>query len=126
MTTRNILVEFPSSFSPRFLLRVQVVQTSGSTDTAYRLDGFQFHFIKEMRCSRWSVICQCKCFSSAYLPSRLGMYNTSTASLQRGMTPSINQCTGYDIKKADAEFPVIQELPAMQSNPPLSSLSGLL
>ena len=36
------------------------------------------------------------------LPSRLGLQNTPTASLQRGKTPP-NECPGYDTKQSDGE-----------------------
>ena len=41
------------------------------------------------------------------LPSRLGLKNTLTASLQRGKTPSHNECPGYNTKKSDGEVTVI-------------------
>ena len=44
------------------------------------------------------------------LPSRLGLYNIPTASLQRGKTPPPNEYPGYDTKQSDGEVPVMLEL----------------
>ena len=44
------------------------------------------------------------------LPSRLGLYNTLTTSLQRGKTPHLNECPGYDTKQSDGEVPAVLEL----------------
>ena len=51
-------------------------------------------------------------------PSRLGLWNTSTASL--------HECLGYDTKQSDSEVPVMLELWRMQSTPSLLSLPGPL
>ena len=56
-------------------------------------------------------------------PSRLGLQNTPTASLQRGK-PLPNECPGYDTKQSDGEASVIPELWGMQSTPLLPSISG--
>ena len=54
------------------------------------------------------------------LPSRLGLENTPTASLQRGKTsPPHNKCPVYDTKQSDGEVPVMLGLLGMQSTPSL-------
>ena len=60
--------------------------------------------------------------NSMYL---LGLYNTPTASLQRGKTPP-NECPGYDTKQSDGEVPAVLELWWMRSTPSLPSLPGPL
>ena len=40
-------------------------------------------------------------------PSRLGLLNTPTASLQRGKSP-LNECPGYDMKQSDGEVPILK------------------
>ena len=61
-------------------------------------------------------------------PSRLRLWHTPTASLQRGKTahPPSNECPGYDIKQSDGEAPVMLELWGMWSTPLLLSLPGPL
>ena len=59
------------------------------------------------------------------LPSQLGQYNTPTAPLQRGSTPS-KECPGYDTKQCDGEVPVMLEFWGMRSTPLLPSLPGPL
>ena len=63
--------------------------------------------------------------SGMCLPSRLGLYNTPTASQQRGKTPP-NECPGYDNIQSDGEVPAVQELWGMWSTPLLPSLPGPL
>ena len=55
------------------------------------------------------------------LPSRLGLYNTLTALLQKGQTHH-NECSRYDTKQSDGEVPVMLELWGMQSTPLLPPL----
>ena len=43
-------------------------------------------------------------------PSRLGLQNTQTASLQKGKTPPPNECPEYDTKQSDDEAPIMLEL----------------
>ena len=64
--------------------------------------------------------------SLIYEPSCLGLYNTSTVSLQKGKTPSPNACPGYDTKQSDGEVPVILNLWGMRSAASLPSLPGPL
>ena len=45
-----------------------------------------------------------------------------TAPLQRGKTPTPNDCPGYDTKQFDGEVPVMQELWGMQTTPSLPLL----
>ena len=52
--------------------------------------------------------------------------NIPTAPLQRGKTPSINECPGYDTKQSDGEDPVMLELWGILSIPSLPSLPGPL
>ena len=59
------------------------------------------------------------------LPSRLGLEDTTTATLQRGKTPP-NECPGYDTKQSDGEVPVKLKLWGMQSTLSLPSLPGPL
>ena len=59
------------------------------------------------------------------MPSRLGLLNTPTASLQKGKTPA-NEYPGYDTKQSNGEIPVMLELWGMQSTPFLLSLPGTL
>ncbi len=59
------------------------------------------------------------------LPSRLGMSNTATASLQRGKTLP-NECPGYDTKQSDGEVTVMLEFWGIRSIPSLLSLPGPL
>ena len=64
---------------------------------------------------------------TVFLPSRLGLQNTLTVSLQRGKTPtSHKEYPGYDTKQSYIETPVMLELWGMQSTPSLPSLSGPL
>ena len=63
--------------------------------------------------------------SKQQLPSRLGLQNTPTASLQRGKTPP-NECPGYDTKQSDGEVPAMQELRGIRSAPSLPLLPGRL
>ena len=58
-----------------------------------------------------------------YQYTRLGLWNTPTAFLQRGKTPP--KCPEYEIKQSDGEAPVM-ELCEMWSIPSLSLVSGLL
>ena len=51
----------------------------------------------------------------------VGLYNTPTASLQRGKTSS-NEYPGYDTKQSDGEAPVMLELWGMQNTPSLPLL----
>ena len=67
----------------------------------------------------------CEFFSTALLPSWLGVQNTLTAPLQRGKIPP-NECPVYDTKQSDGEVPVMLELWGMQSTPLLPSLPGPL
>ena len=60
------------------------------------------------------------------LPSRLGLKNTPTASLQRGKTPPPNECPGYDTKQSDGEVPAVLELCGMWSTPSLTLLPSPL
>ena len=55
----------------------------------------------------------------------MGLYNTPTAPLQWGMSPS-NECPIYGTKHSDGEVPVILELWGMQRTPSLPLLTGLL
>ena len=45
------------------------------------------------------------CISKLILPSRLGLWNTATAPLQKGKTPSPNESPGYDTKHSDGDVP---------------------
>ena len=56
-------------------------------------------------------------------PSRLGLQNILTASLQRGKTP---ECPGYDTEQSDGEAPEMLELWGMWSTSLLSLLPGPL
>ena len=56
-----------------------------------------------------------------WLPSRLGLENTPTASLLRGNIPH-NQCPAYNTKEYDGEVPIMLELGGMQSTPSMPSL----
>ena len=58
---------------------------------------------------------------SVVLPSRVGLSNTPTASVQKGKI-SLNVCTGYDSKQSDGEVPVMLELWRMRSTPSLPFL----
>ena len=58
--------------------------------------------------------------------SRLGLWNTLTASLQKDKTSSPNKCPGYDVKKSDGEIPVMLELWEMPGTPSLPLLPGSL
>ena len=60
---------------------------------------------------------------SGFLPYRLRLYNTLTASLQR-VRPPRNECPGYDTKESDSEVPVNLELWGMWSAPSLPFLPG--
>ena len=60
------------------------------------------------------------------MPSRLGLLNTPTASLQRGKTPPTNECPRYDTKQCDGEVQLMLELLGMWSTPSLPSLPGPL
>ena len=59
------------------------------------------------------------------LHSRLGLYNTPTAPLQRGKTPS-NKCPAYDTKQSDDEVPMMLELWGIRGTPSLPLLPGPL
>ena len=59
------------------------------------------------------------------LPSRLGLFNTPTAPLQKGKSPT-QQVSCYDTKQSDGEVPVMLELWGMLSTPLLPSLPGPL
>ena len=59
-------------------------------------------------------------------PNQLGLSNTLTASLQRGKTPTPNECPRYDTKLSDGEAPVMLELWGIWSTPSLPSLLGPL
>ena len=72
------------------------------------------------RDSYWMIL---NAFQS--LPSRLGLWNTPTAYLQRSKTPA-NEGPGYNSKQSDSEVPVMQELWGMRSTPSLPSLPGPL
>ena len=48
---------------------------------------------------------------------RLGLLNTPTASLQKGKTPSHDECPVYDTKQSDSEATVMLLLCGMQSTP---------
>ena len=54
---------------------------------------------------------------------RLGLQNTSTASLQRGKTLP-NEWPGYDTKQSDGEAPVMLEIWGMHSTSLLPFLPG--
>ena len=54
-------------------------------------------------------------------PSRMGLENTPTVSLQRG-NPTHNEFLGYDIKPSDDEAPVMLEFGVMWSTPTLLSI----
>ena len=60
-----------------------------------------------------------------YIYILLGLYNTPTASLQRGKTPT-NKCPGYDTKQSDCEALVMLELWLIGSTPSSPSLPALL
>ena len=60
------------------------------------------------------------------LRSRLRLYNTPNASLQRGKTPPHNECPGYDIKQSDGEVPVMLEVWGIWGTPSLQLLPGPL
>ena len=61
------------------------------------------------------------------MPSRLGLLNTPTTSLQIEVRPRPrNVCPWYDIKQSDSEVPVMLELWGMWSTPSLPSLPGPL
>ena len=56
----------------------------------------------------------------------MGLKNTLTASLQRGMTPHPNECPGYDTKQSDGEVPVILGLLGIRNTSSLPLLPGPL
>ena len=58
--------------------------------------------------------------------NRLGVQNTPTASLQKGMIPPHYECPDNDIKQFDSEAPVMLELWGMRWTPSLPSLPGSL
>ena len=58
-------------------------------------------------------------------PSRLGLQNTLTASLQRGKTPA-NECLAYDTKQSGGEASVMLKLWGMRSTPLLPLHQGPL
>ena len=58
-------------------------------------------------------------------PSWLGLLNILTASLQRGKTPTPNECPRYDTKQSDGEAPIL-ELWGMCNTPLLPLLTGPL
>ena len=61
------------------------------------------------------------------MPSQLELYNTPTASLQRGKTPPpLNKCPGYDTKQSEGEATVMLELWGKWSTPLLPTLQGPL
>ena len=62
------------------------------------------------------------------LHSRLGLYNTPTASPQRGKTPpkKKNKCSEYDIKQSDSKASVMLKLWGMRNTRSLASISGPL
>ena len=60
------------------------------------------------------------------LPSRLGLYNTPTAPLQRGKTPTPDKCPDYDTEQSDGAVPVMLNFWGMRSTPLLPSLPGPL
>ena len=63
---------------------------------------------------------------SQHLPSRIGLQNTPTSSLQRGKNPRNNECPVYDSKQSDGEVSVMLELWRMQIAPSLPSLPSPL
>ena len=65
------------------------------------------------------------CQSLHRLRSRLGLQNTSTASLLMNK-PTPDECRRYDTKRSDDEIPVILELCGMQGTTSLPSLPGHL
>ena len=66
-----------------------------------------------------------KGYSKRHGPSRQGLKNTPTASLQRGKTPP-NKCPVYDTKQSDGVAPVMLELWGMRSTPLSPSFPGPL
>ena len=60
-----------------------------------------------------------------FLPNRLGLLNTPTASLQRGKIPP-NEFPVYDTKQSDCEVPVMLEIWGMWSTLSFPLLLGLL
>ena len=60
------------------------------------------------------------------MPSRLGLWNTPAAPLQRGKSPSPYESPGYDTKQSDGEDQVMLEVWGMMSTPLLPSLPGSL
>ena len=63
--------------------------------------------------------------TNIFQPSRMGLKNTPTQSLQKGK-PHFNEYPGYDIKQSDGEAVVMPELWGMWSNLSLPLLPGLL
>ena len=61
----------------------------------------------------------------SYWLSRLGLYDTPTASLPRRKTPA-HECPGYDTKQSDGEVPVMLEFWGIQRTPSLPSFLGPL
>ena len=59
-----------------------------------------------------------------YLPSRLYLLNTPTASLHRGKP--LNEYPDYDTKQSDGEASVMLEVWEIRSTPSLASLPGPL
>ena len=55
-----------------------------------------------------------------------GLLYLEMISLQRGKTPSPNECPGFDTKQSDGEVPAVLELWGMRSTPSLPSLPGPL
>ena len=53
------------------------------------------------------------------MPSRLGLQNTPTATLQRENPQPTNECPGYNTKQSDGEVPVMLELSRTHSLPAL-------
>ena len=56
-----------------------------------------------------------------YVHRRLGLRNTSTASLKRNQLHS-NECPAEDTKQSDCEAPVLVDIWGMRSTPSLPSL----
>ena len=72
------------------------------------------------------AICHIEDNLELLLPNQPGLYNTLTAPLQRGKTPPLNECPGYDTKQSDGEIPVMPKIWGMRSIPSLPLLPDLL
>ena len=83
-------------------------------------------WVIQNRCQNFFFFAKNYMVSSVFQPSRLGLLNSPTASLQRGKIPHLKKCPGYDINHSDGEVPKMLGLWGIQSTPSLTSLPGPL